>query len=112
MQTSQQFELSLLKNRPQGASNLKILTADFIGASFPPETKVWFETQTSIIRNGTVQRLFPQYARVAAEDGTLWEVPYRLLTVREPIQEPAMSIFEIDALGNQLLQEHQDKSGP
>ena len=90
---------------------MKILTADFIGASFPPETKVWFETQTSIIRNGTVQRLFPRYAQVAAEDRTLWKVPYRLLKVREPIQEPAMTLSEIDTLGNQLLQEHKDNSG-
>ena len=90
---------------------MKILTADFIGASFPPETKVWFETQTSIIRNGTVQRLFPRYAQVATEDRTLWKVPYRLLKVREPIQEPAMTLSEIDTLGNQLLQEHKDNSG-
>ena len=90
---------------------MKILTAEFIGASFPPETNVWFETQTSSRRNGTVQRLFPRYARVAAEDGTLWKVPYRLLKVREPIQEPAMTLSEIDTLGNQLLQEHKDKSG-
>ena len=90
---------------------MKILTADFLGASFPPETKVWFETQTGNSRNGTVQRLFPRYARVAAEDGTLWNVPYRLLKVREPIQKPAMTLPEIDTLGNQLLQEHEDKSG-
>ena len=46
-----------------------------------------------------------------SEDGTLWKVPYRLLKVREPIQEPAMTqTSEIDTLGNQLLQEHEDKS--
>ena len=89
---------------------MKILRAEFIGASFPPETKVWFENQTGSRRDGTVQRLFPRYARVAAEDGTLWKVPYRLLKVREPIQEPTMTLFEIDALGNQLLQEHEDKN--
>ena len=91
---------------------MKILRAEFIGVSFPPETKVWFENQTGSRRDGTVQRLFPRYARVAAEDGTLWKVPYRLLTVREPIQEPAMPLSEIDTLGNQLLQEHEDKNGP
>ena len=90
---------------------MKILTADFLGASFPPEAKVWFETQTGSSRNGTVQRLFPRYARVAAEDGMLWNVPYRLLKVRELIQEPTMTLSEIDTLGNQLLQEHKDKSG-
>ena len=90
---------------------MKVVTAEFPGASFPPETNVWFETQRSSRRNGTVQRLFPRYARVAAEDGTLWKIPYRLLKVREPIQEPAMTLFEIDTLGNQLLQEHEDKSG-
>ena len=31
--------------------------------------------------------------------------------MREPIQEPAMTLSEIDTLGNQLLQEHEDKSG-
>ena len=90
---------------------MKIVTAEFPGASFPPETKVWFETQTGSSRNATVQRLFPRYARVAAEDGTIWKVPYGLLKVREPIQEPAMILPEIDTLGNQLLQEHEDKSG-
>ena len=89
---------------------MKILRAEFIGVSFPPETKVWFENQTGSRRDGTVQRLFPRYARVAAEDGTLWKVPYRLLKVREPIQEPAMTLSEIDTLGNQLLQEHEDKN--
>ena len=89
---------------------MKVVTAEFPGASFPLETKVWFETQTGSRRNGTVQRLFPRYARVAAADGTLWKVPYRLLGVREPIQEPAMTLSEIDTLGNQLLQEHEDKS--
>ena len=89
---------------------MKIVTAEFPGASFPPETNVWFETQRSSRRNGTVQRLFPQYARVAAEDGTLWKIPYRLLTVREPIQEPTMTLSEIDTLGNQLLQKHEDKN--
>ena len=98
------------ENPPQGVSHLKILTADFPGASFPPETKVWFEDQTGNILNGTVQRLFPRYARVAAEDGTLWKVPYRLLRVREPISPPAMTLFEIDTLGNQLLQDHEHKS--
>ena len=89
---------------------MKILTADFPGAAFPPETKVWFETQTGSRCNGTVQRLFPRYARVAAEDGTLWKVPYRLLTMREPISPSAMMLFEIDTLANQLLQEHEHKS--
>ena len=89
---------------------MKIVTAEFIGASFPPETNVWFETQRSSRRNGTVQRLFPRYAQVAAEDGTLWKVPYRLLKVREPIQEPTMTLSEIDTLGNQLLQKHEDKN--
>ena len=89
---------------------MKILTADFIGASFPPESHVWFEDQTGSILNGTVQRLFPRYARIAAEDGTLWKVPYRLLKVRELIQQPAMTLSEIDTLGNQLLQEHEDRS--
>ena len=88
---------------------MKILTADFPGASFPPETKVWFETQTGSRRNGTVQRLSPRCARVAAEDGTLWKVSYRLLKVREPIQKPAMTLLEIDTLGNQLLKENEDK---
>ena len=74
---------------------MKILTAEFIGASFPPETRVSFETQTGSRRNGTVQRLFPRYARVAAEDRTLWKVPYRLLKVREPIQEPAMTLLRL-----------------
>ena len=89
---------------------MKILTADFPGASFPPETKVWFETQTGSRRNGTIQRLFSRYARVAAADGTLWKVPYRLLIVGEPIQKPAITLSDIDTLGNQLLQEHEDKS--
>ena len=89
---------------------MKIVKADFAGAEFPPETKVSFPTQAGNTLNGIVQRLFPKYARVATENGTLWKVPYKLLEVREPAQMPAMSLAEIDTLGNHLLREHEVKS--
>ena len=90
---------------------MKILTADFPGASFPPETKVAFTTQTGDTLNGTVQQLFPRYARVTTEEGTIWNVPYRLLKVTEVAQVLAMSLTEIQILGNQLLRAHEVKSG-
>lgn len=90
---------------------MKILTADFPGASFPPETKVAFTIQTGDTLNGIVQQLFPRYARVAAEDGTIWNVPYRLLKVTEVTQVPAMSLAEIQTLVHHLLREHEVKSG-
>ncbi len=54
------------------------------------------------------QAVFSECLRV--DSGTLWKVPYRLLKVKEPIQEPAMTLSEIDTLGNQLLQKHEDKN--
>ena len=89
---------------------MKIVKADFAGAEFPPETKVSFPTQAGNTLSGIVQRLFPKYAQVATENGTLWKVPYKLLEVREPAQMPAMSLAEIDTLGNHLLREHEVKS--
>lgn len=90
---------------------MKVLTADFPGAAFPPETKVAFTIQTGDILNGTVQKLFPRYARVTTEEGTIWNVPYRLLKITEVTQVPAMSLAEIQTLGHQLLREHEVKSG-
>ena len=90
---------------------MRIVTADFTGAAYPPGTKVSFTTNTGGTLHGTVQGLLPQRARVATLQGTLWKVPYGLLTVVEPTQEPAMPLTEVTTLGEQLIREHEIKSG-
>ena len=90
---------------------MRIVTADFAGAAYPPGTKVSFTTKTGGTLHGTVQGLLPQRARVATQEGTLWKVPYSLLTATEPTQEPAMPLTEVAALGKHLIREHEVKSG-
>lgn len=90
---------------------MSIVTADFAGAAYPPDTKVSFITQTGATLHGTVQRLHPRRARVATQQGTLWNVPYGLLTVTEPIQGPMMPLAEVAALGKYLIQAHEAKGG-
>ena len=90
---------------------MRIVTTDFAGAAYPPGTKVSFTTKTGSTLHGTVLRLLPRRAEVAAQQGTLWKVPYGLLTVAELTQEPAMSLTEVAALGKQLIEEHEVKSG-
>ena len=90
---------------------MRIVTADFAGAAYPPGTKVSFTTETDGTLYGTVQGLLPQRARVATRQGMLWKVPYSLLTVMEPTHEPAMLLTEVATLGKQLIREHEVKSG-
>ena len=90
---------------------MMIVTADFVGAAYPPDTKVSFTTKTGDTLHGTVQGLLPKGAQVATQQGTLWKVPYSLLTVIEPTDEPAMLLTEVAALGKQLIREHEVKSG-
>ncbi len=90
---------------------MRIVTADFAGAAYPPGTEVSFMTKTDGTLHGTVQGLLPRRARVATQQGTLWKVPYSLLTVIEPTQGPAMLLTEVATLGKQLIREHEDNSG-
>ena len=90
---------------------MRIVTADFAGAAYPPGTKVSFTTNTDGTLHGTVQGLLPRRARIATPQGTLWKVPYSFLTVAEPTQEPAMLLTDIATLGKQLIREHEVKSG-
>lgn len=91
---------------------MKMLTADFAGAQFPLGTKVSFRTQGDVDLKGIVERLMPRYAKVAAENGTLWEVPYRLLTVvKEAREAPEISLAEVQRLANSLLRKHKLKNG-
>lgn len=90
---------------------MRIVTANFAGAAYPPGTKVSFTTKTDGTLHGTMQGLLHQRAQVATQQGTLWKVPYSLLTVIEPTQEPAMPLTEIAALGKHLIREHEDNSG-
>ena len=90
---------------------MKIVTADFVGAAYPPGTKVSFTTKTGSTLHGTVLRLLPRYARVATQQGTLWNISYNFLTLTETTQEPAMSLTEIAVLGKHLIREHEVKSG-
>lgn len=90
---------------------MRIVTADFAGAAYPPGTKVSFTTDTDGTLHGTVQGLFPRYARIATPQGTLWKAPYSFLTVVEPTQEPAMPLTEVATLGTRLIREHEVKSG-
>ncbi len=90
---------------------MRIVTANFAGAAYPPGTKVLFTTKTGGTLHGTVQGLLHQRAQVATQQGTLWRVPYSLLTVIEPTQEPVMPLTEIATLGKRLIREHEDNSG-
>jgi len=90
---------------------MSIVTADFAGAAYPPDTKVSFMTKTGDTLHGVVQRLQPRHARVATQQGGQWNVPYGLLMVTEPIQEPAMSLTEVAALGKHLIRKHEVKNG-
>ena len=90
---------------------MRIVTADFAGAAYPPGTKVSFTTKAGDTLYGTVQRLLPQRARVATQQGTLWNVPYSILAAAESMQEPAMSLTEVAAKGKHLIREHEVKSG-
>jgi predicted SprT family Zn-dependent metalloprotease len=90
---------------------MRIVTADFAGAAYPPGTEVSFMTKTDGTLHGAVQGLLPRRARVATQQGTLWKVPYSLLTVIEPTQEPAMLLTEVATLGKHLIREHEDNSG-
>jgi predicted SprT family Zn-dependent metalloprotease len=90
---------------------MRIVTANFAGAAYPPGTKVSFITNTGGTLHGTVQGLLPQRAQVATQQGTLWKVPYSLLTVTEFTHKPAMSLTEVAARGKQLIREHEDNSG-
>ena len=90
---------------------MRIVKPDFVGAAYPPGTKVSFATQTGDTLHGTVQRLLPRRAQIATKQGTLWNVPYGVLTVTESMEASAMSLTEIEALGRQLIQVHEAKSG-
>ncbi len=90
---------------------MRIVTPDFAGAAYPPGTKVSFTTETGSTLHGTVQGLLPRWARVATQQGRLWKVPYGLLTVIEPTQDPAMPLTEVTVLGKYLIREHEVKSG-
>ena len=90
---------------------MRIVTADFAGVAYPPGTEVSFMTKTDGALHGTVQGLLPRRARVATQQGTLWKVPYSLLTVIEPTQEPAMLLTEVATLGKHLIRKHEDNSG-
>ena len=89
---------------------MSIVTSEFAGAMYPPGTKVSFATKTRTLQ-GTVQKLLAQYARVATQHGTLWNVPYSVLTVREPTRKSAMTLNEVETLGKRFIQEHETKSG-
>ena len=46
---------------------MKVVTADFAGAAFPPGTKVSFLSPTGNTLTGTVHRLLPRRAKVATD---------------------------------------------
>jgi predicted SprT family Zn-dependent metalloprotease len=89
---------------------LKTVSSDFAGAAFPPGTKVTFYDKTKNKLHGTVQRLLLRYARVASTEGTFWNVPYGIMEITETCTNPAMPLREIEAVGNQLMQEHEAKN--
>lgn len=90
---------------------MRIVTADFAGAAYPPGTQVSFISKTGSTLHGTVQRLLPRHARVATQQGEQWNVSYGLLTVTTPIQESAMSLTEVAGIGKYLIQAHEATSG-
>lgn len=90
---------------------MRIVKADFVGAAYPPGTEVSFPTQTGDTLHGTVQRLMSRHAQVATRQGTLWNVPYGALTVTDSMEASTMSLIEVEAIGERLIQTHETKSG-
>ena len=90
---------------------MRIVNADFVGAAYPPGTRVSFATQTGDTLHGTVQRLLPRRAQVATGQGTLWNVPYTILTVTEAMEASSISLIEVEAIGERLIQKHEAESG-
>ena len=90
---------------------MRIVKADFVGAAYPPGTAVSFPTQTDDTLHGTVQRLMSRRAQVATKQGTLWNVPYGALTVTDSMEVSAMSLIEVEAIGERLIQTHEAESG-
>lgn len=89
---------------------MRIVTADFAGAAYPPGTKISFTTETGLTLYGTVQRLLLRHARVTTQQGKRWNVPYGLLTVTTPTQAPAMPLTEVASIGKHLIQRHETTS--
>ena len=100
-----------MPHRSKRRNPLKVITADFPGAAFPPETKVAFTHKNSIRINGTVIELGLRRAQVATQDGRHWNVPYSLLMVTRPVEKPAMTLQEIETLAKQLIRKHEKESG-
>ena len=90
---------------------MRIVKSDFVGAAYPPGTAVSFPTETGDTLHGTVQRLLPRRAQVATRQGTLWNVPYGVLTVTDSMEASAMSLIEVEAIGERLIQKHEAESG-
>lgn len=90
---------------------MRIVKADFVGAAYPPGTSVSFAIQTGDTLHGTVQRLLHRRAQVATKQGTLWNVPYAILTVTASVEAPSMSLIEVEGIGKRLIQKHEAESG-
>ena len=90
---------------------MRIVKANFVGVAYPPGTEVSFPTQTGDTLHGTVQRLMSRHAQVATRQGTLWNVPYGALTVTDSMEASTMSLIEVEAIGERLIQTHETKSG-
>ena len=89
---------------------MRIVTAEFPGAAFPPGTRVSFRTKTGVLE-GTVQGLLSRRARVGTRHEGLWNVPYGALTRTTPAAAPAMPLKEVEALGLRLLRKHETVNG-
>lgn len=86
---------------------MKIITSAFAGAEFPPGTMVSFINKTDKRLEGTIQKLYLRYARVLTQDRILWNVPYGGLTIiKQPII-PALTLSEIEILGQNLIRQHE-----
>ena len=86
---------------------MKIVTAAFAGAEFPPGTMVSFMTKTDKILEGAIQKLYLRYARVMTQDGSLWNVPYGGLSVIKQPLIPELTLTEIEDLGKDLIRQHE-----
>ncbi|RKU25033.1 hypothetical protein C6497_16800 [Candidatus Poribacteria bacterium] len=89
---------------------MKTVSSDFAGAAFPPGTKVIFYDKTQNKIHGTIQRLFHRYAQVASTEGTIWNVPYGGMEITETFVNPQISLPDIETMGIQLIQKHEDKN--
>ena len=85
---------------------MRLIKGNFKGGNYPIGTKVQFWTKSGS-KEGTVENLLLNTARVLTSDKTYWKVPYQSLKTEENIKNAIeMPLHEIENLGISLLKKY------